>query len=331
MPGRQAPAGEAVRLRVGDRVEVRSAEEILATLDQRGERDSLPFMPEMLRFCGREFTVDKVAHKLCDTIGRSGFRRMDNAVHLSGVRCDGRAHGGCQASCLIYWKTDWLKRADPAVPVPAGPASPSGDRRLLPLLTAASRGQPAPDGAETYRCQATELLRAAPEAVPARDLRQHVRDVRSGEVGVLWSLRALLVALFNRYQEASRRVLPRWLWIRRGLRWGFLRGGAAGLTPTARTDLRPGELVRVRPKQEILKTLTRTCTTGVWVRCGDDPVLRPDRPARASGGAGRRRADRPDDPHAAPEPGASPRQPVTGWPPISAVGAGHRPPRGHRR
>jgi hypothetical protein len=124
-------------------------------------------------------------------------------------------------------------------------------------LTAASRGQPAPDGAETYRCQATELLRAAPEAVPARDLRQYVRDVRSGNVGVLWSLRALLVALFNRYQEASRRVLPRWLWIRRGLRWGFLRGGAAGITPTARTDLRPGELVRVRPKQEILKTLNQ--------------------------------------------------------------------------
>lgn len=55
-------------LRVGDLVEVRSAEEILATLDESGELENLPFMPEMLRFCGRRLTVHKVAHKLCDTI-----------------------------------------------------------------------------------------------------------------------------------------------------------------------------------------------------------------------------------------------------------------------
>jgi hypothetical protein len=37
---------------------------------------------------------------------------MENAVHLTGVRCDGQAHGGCQAGCLIYWKEAWLKRVD---------------------------------------------------------------------------------------------------------------------------------------------------------------------------------------------------------------------------
>ena len=39
-------------LRAGELVEIRSREEILATLDSRGERDSLPFMPEMEVSCG---------------------------------------------------------------------------------------------------------------------------------------------------------------------------------------------------------------------------------------------------------------------------------------
>ena len=45
-------------LHVGDLVEVRSAEEIVATLDERGELENLPFMPEMLKFCGQRLSVD---------------------------------------------------------------------------------------------------------------------------------------------------------------------------------------------------------------------------------------------------------------------------------
>ena len=84
-----ATTASAKRLRVGDLVEVRSAEEIMATLDERGELENLPFMPEMLEFCGQRLTVHKVAHKLCDTITRTGIHKMDNAVHLTGSRCDG--------------------------------------------------------------------------------------------------------------------------------------------------------------------------------------------------------------------------------------------------
>jgi hypothetical protein len=276
MPAGQNRAADRPDFRVGDLVEVRGAAEILATLDGDGELDSLPFMPEMLRYCGRQFRVGKVAHKLCDTIGRSGYRRMDDAVHLADVRCDGSAHGGCQAGCLMYWKTAWLKRAEPGVPgrqrsatigspgrtgtttTGTGPnagttAATVDAARLLPLLTVASRGAPAGDGAPTYRCQSTEILRAAPDVLPARDLTQYVRDVRTGNVTAPWAVRALLVAWFNRLQDLSGR-LPRWLRFRGGRRWGFLRGSAAR-TPTARTDLRPGELVRIRSKEEIMRTL----------------------------------------------------------------------------
>lgn len=130
--------------------------------------------------------------------------------------------------------------------------APDGPR-LLPLLTAATRGADDAGGAPTYRCQATELLRAAPP-LPIRQLDQYVADVRSGNVSVPWMLRAFLVTVFNRVQDLSRRKLPRWLRFRQGRSWQFLRGTATK-TPTEITDLRPGELVRIKSKAEIMKTL----------------------------------------------------------------------------
>src|SRR5262245_37397665 len=97
-------------LRRGDSVEVRSAEEILATLDERGALDGMPFMPEMLAFCGKRFTVRSRADSTCDTVSASGMRKMERTVHLNMLRCDGAAHGGCQAGCLLFWKEAWLRR-----------------------------------------------------------------------------------------------------------------------------------------------------------------------------------------------------------------------------
>src|SRR2546425_7542236 len=100
------------RWRAGDWVEVRSKEEILRTLDKRGELDNLPFMPEMLEFCGKRLRVASSAHKSCDTVTPAGGLRLDDAVHLEGVRCNGAAHDGCAAGCLTFWRGAWLKRVD---------------------------------------------------------------------------------------------------------------------------------------------------------------------------------------------------------------------------
>jgi hypothetical protein len=243
-------------LRVGDLVEVRSGDEILATLDERGELDGLPFMPEMLAWCGRQARVDKVALKLCDTIDWTGIHRMRNAVHLEGSRCDGQAHGGCQAGCNIYWKEAWLKRVTATRPEPErGPPAAKGRAAgcTLTTLTAAAR-RPADSGEERYACQATELLRAAPERIPPWDLRQYVQDVRSGNTGALAMIRTLAVGAFNEYQEASRRFLPRWLRIRDGRRYPFIEGRLQK-TPGQTVGLQPGERVRVRRKEEIVATL----------------------------------------------------------------------------
>ena len=248
---RPAVPGERLDLRVGDLVQVRSEAEILATLDQRGELDALPFMPEMLQFCGRRFTVDKVALKVCDTIGHSGMRRMRNAVHLTGVRCDAGAHGGCQTACIFYWKEAWLTRVGQP---PA--AATAGEPRLSVDDLHALAARPGPDGELRYTCQATELLRAAPDPLPFKDLGQYVRDVRVGNARVFDVVRAFLVGVFNRAQSVSTRILPRPLWFRGGLRWRFVNGSLTK-TPTGHSDLQPGELVRIRPQAEIEATLNK--------------------------------------------------------------------------
>jgi hypothetical protein len=249
-----APAPR-LRLRVGDLVEVRSQDEILATLDDNGEFESLPFMPEMLQYCGQQLTVQSVAHKLCDTISYTGIRKMDNAVHLTGGRCDGSAHGGCQTACLIYWKDAWLKRVQPDNENTAEALHSS--RITLPLLDATTRKTPGHDGAERFSCQATELLRAAPERYPLREFSQYVLDLRSGNAGFRAIVCAFLVGLFNRVQSRSTKVLPQRLWFRGGRRWGFLEGKLNGKTPTGQLGLRPGELVRIKSKDLILATLNK--------------------------------------------------------------------------
>ena len=90
--------------------------------------------------------------------GRQGLRHHrvrrqaadEAAVHLGGTRCDGSAHGGCQAGCLLFWKEEWL-RPDADEPSPAEPA----DDEALAALSANTRG--VVDGTERFYCQATEL------------------------------------------------------------------------------------------------------------------------------------------------------------------------------
>ncbi|HZR91876.1 MAG TPA: hypothetical protein VFA44_05640 [Gaiellaceae bacterium] len=227
-------------LRRGDLVEVRSAEEILATLDPSGCLDGVPFMPEMLSHLGGRFTVEARVERACDTIGKSGSRRMPNTVMLDDLRCDGAAHGGCQAGCRLYWKEAWLRRVEPGT-VPSSAAGAAGAlERLARLAQEAARV--AGGDREVYRCQATEFVRAT---VPLGwwDLRSFCREVACGNVGALRLVRVVARAL---YEEAQRRLR---LW----------RDPSLPRTPAPHpgtpVGLEPGDVVRVRSRGEILGTL----------------------------------------------------------------------------
>jgi hypothetical protein len=263
-------------LRIGELVEVRSEAEILATLDERGRLDALPFMPEMLQYCGKRFRVYKLAIKACDSISNTGMYRMENAVHLAGTRCDGAAHGGCLATCLLYWKEAWLKRVEPDAPAAAAVedppatatvtattsangqagAAPRCTRELLMRATHAETSDP--DGEEVFACQATDMPKAASRHVSAWDVRQYVRDVTSGNARALPMLRSLLIMTFNKYQKVSKRLLPRPLLINGGQSFRFVSGALEGKTPKELLNLQPGEWVEIKSKEEILATLDKT-------------------------------------------------------------------------
>lgn len=255
------PAGGR-ELRRGDIVRIKSAPEILATLDAAGRLDGMPFMPEMLQHCGRSARVHRRADKTCDTIGPGEHRRLRRTVHLEGLRCGGEAHGGCQAACLMFWNEAWLERmpdldGDPSAENAAGTAAvdsrPRGAANFThdDLLAASRTNGRLPGEEPVYACQATELVRASTR-MPWWDVRQYLRDVRSGNVGTVEVLlgigRWLFVAVQQRLTGST---VP------------FVHGRLAD-TPREVIGLRAGDRVRVRTKEEIERTLdTRNRTRGL--------------------------------------------------------------------
>jgi len=259
-------SSNALGLRAGDLVEVRSEQEILTTLDSQGALDGMPFMPEMLAYCGMRFRVGKRADKTCNTITIMESRRLFDTVHLEDLRCNGSAHGGCQAECLLFWKESWLKRvkdeasnsgsSSPLVE-PSGPTPVCSRERLREL----TRQDGALSESEiAYRCQATDLLEAS-EPLPWWDLRQYVRDVWSGNVGLLDLCKAALFRIFEkslritayRAQIRAYNCFQSW---RGGTPYPYL-WGTLDKTPQETIGIQPGELVRVKTYDEILKTLNK--------------------------------------------------------------------------
>ena len=255
-------ASHQLNLRVGELVEVRSLEEILATLDERGCLEAMPFMPEMREHCGKRFRVYKSAHKTCDTIEFKGARKLERTVHLEGTRCNAAFHGGCQASCLFFWKEAWLKRIEPARSSQEVPRSaPSRcDEQVLLAQTRQPGSATEPESEIAYRCQATELNRAS-EVLPPSDFGQYVKDWRTGNIGLGRILSALGFWIFSktlrigayRIQVRMYDAYQRW---RGGIPYPFKYGtGAKTPAQTQTLNLQPGELVRVKGQQEILTTV----------------------------------------------------------------------------
>lgn len=251
----------------GDLVEIRSAREILATLDADGRCEGLPFMPEMLRYCGGRFLVASRAHKTCDFVTHTGIRALPRAVHLAGLRCDGAAHGGCQARCLLYWKDAWLRFAPPGSSARFTPATDAGAdeaaRRLAPTVHAPGSG-PA-DADPVFVCQATQLPEFTRPLSPW-DPRAYLEDFRSG------NQRSPARFIQGAAYRACDNLVNLGIGLGRPLRALYdlaqrLRGSprlypgtpgripAGRRTPVLHLDLQPGELVRVKDHAAILATL----------------------------------------------------------------------------
>jgi hypothetical protein len=223
-------------LRPGDYVEVRPPEEILQTLDADGAVDHLPFMPEMVEFCGKKFQIARRVVKTCfsGSISTMLAFRTDDVFTLDGLRCSGIAHDGCQKACTIFWREAWLKRADPEVA--ARPEDLEGRARLKSRLKTSA-------GPATYFCQASELLKSARPLSRWERFGLCVGEVRAGNCSAV---------------EMMRRVCTWVLWrIRRAVRGEYARGPHKS-TPVQSLTLRPGEAIEIKPMPSIVDTLDRT-------------------------------------------------------------------------
>ena len=233
-------------MKAGDVVELRSPAEILATLDESGSMDGLPFMPEMLRFLGVRATVVADLDRICDTVNPVSVRRIPDAVVLDDLRCDGSGHAGCQAECRIFWKTTWLR---PATDSPSFARVDDAEAYAdLERIALANTGDHQEDSAEaTFRCQHTELP-AAGEPVGRWAPGSFLHQLSSGNVGARRLVRVMTRAVLV---EVARR-LPL---VRRSQHMPPNPPGHLFETPPP-GGLEVGQLVRVRSKREIAKTLT---------------------------------------------------------------------------
>lgn len=180
---------------------------------------------------------------------------MKHAVILDAVRCDGGAHGGCQALCQSIFKEAWLTKVPSgnALSLTKGPAPCTEDR----LFRATRRASPS--GEARFVCQATEMKRAS-AYLAWWDPRQYVRDLRSGNVPLREMIRVLFLPVLNTLMLRARGYrLWRWLHhavYKLGGRTPYLEeSGRLTKTPKLELHLQPGELVRVKGYDEIIATL----------------------------------------------------------------------------
>ena len=216
----------------GDMVEVRSAAEIAATLDVEGKLDGLPFMPEMVPYCGRRLRVYRRADKIC--VEGYGLRRLRSTVLLETSRCDGSAHDACQRNCMILWKEAWLRPAPKAAKDEGAPIHEAAARDRL-MATSVRQG-------DRYACQSTSLAQAT-TSLSRWSLAHLGLDVLRRELSA-WGLFFIIGrTLINRLRRPF------------GLGdIGALVGPSAGRA-TDGLDLRPGEWVKIKSADEIRATL----------------------------------------------------------------------------
>jgi hypothetical protein len=222
---------------VGEVVEIKPYDEVVRTLDAEGCYESLPFMPEMKRFCGQRARVFRRVDKIYDYGRTKKLRRLDDAYLLIHLRCDGAAHGGCEAACYILWKSAWLTRArtqdDPA----------SRPQRDLPSNEVSKVAAVSNTSTTKYICQFTQLA-AASTPIRSWDVRADLRPLLAGNVTFAAFWVAALTRLFNRVQQ-----------LRGGVGYPPRPTTAGVAAPPRDERFAPGDVVRVRDAEEIIATL----------------------------------------------------------------------------
>lgn len=224
------------RLKPGDIVEVQSPLEIIKTLDENGTTANLPFMAEMIEYCGKKFTITSRIDKTCveclsktntvTDVMREFF--TDDVVALDNLRCNGSSHDGCQSGCLIFWKEAWLKKSDNLL-----------ENNLInkeDSLLLSNRLQ-TKDSNHRYFCQATRLAFSTKTISNFEKLKKLIIATLKGDVKFKTAIKSIINSPIRKIKSTT------------------LFRGSLKKTPTESLNLQPGEVVEVKSYEEILKTL----------------------------------------------------------------------------
>ncbi|MEM1582423.1 MAG: hypothetical protein QXK89_07950 [Candidatus Bathyarchaeia archaeon] len=210
-----------LKLKPGEVVEVKDQSEILSTLDEHGAYKGLAFTTEMQRYCGKRFKVLKRVNKLLIE-GIGVLRRIEDTVILDGAICTGKFHNGCGKSCPLLWKEAWLKRIN------------SKDFKRF-------KGQVNNINGKIPNCQATSLIKAT-MPIKVWNFWHYFWEINSEEIRGIESLTKIVQLIkfkVNQLVKPSK----------------FQLKGKRNITPVEVLDLKPGEIVEVKSREEILETL----------------------------------------------------------------------------
>jgi hypothetical protein len=104
---------QVMDLQPGETVQVKTQEEIEATLDTRRKNRGLWFDEEMVQYCEGQFKVSKRVEKIINEKTGKMMRLPNDCIVLEGVTCSGHVSSKrlfCPRSIFPYWREIWLKR-----------------------------------------------------------------------------------------------------------------------------------------------------------------------------------------------------------------------------
>lgn len=120
-PGQPTPA-ENLNLQVGEWVEVKSPEEIDATLTTNGMNRGMRYDMEMRKYSGERYRVQMRVNRLISEQTGKMTPMKTACIQLENVWCRAQCTDrrlGCPRASNTYWREIWLKRVD-------GPGSNAG-------------------------------------------------------------------------------------------------------------------------------------------------------------------------------------------------------------
>jgi hypothetical protein len=116
---------EKLDLVPGELVQIKTVNEIKATLDANKKNRGLYFDVEMVPFCVRTCRVRARVNQIIEEPTGKMMKIPGDWILLEGTACTGKYHRSCARAILPYWREMWVRRADEDAQQPLTLTSPS--------------------------------------------------------------------------------------------------------------------------------------------------------------------------------------------------------------